>query len=399
MLKNIVKLFMTLRNIILMILSRLYKRDNNVWVFGEWFGKRCGDNCAHFANYVSKNHPEISCVWIVKAGVDTNFLNQEIKVLEMDSKEAINVLKHSGVFVMGQNFFDFSSQGLNIFGRALTINLWHGAPFKRVGHDGGHNKHRALNKIYNKLFDIANNAKLFVCPSELFSDIWKSAFGVSKDNIIYAGQPRNSILYDVSFQQYSEEKLKEHLKIAGDKKIIAHLPTFREGGSSAFSFLDFYNDRLLMEILSRHNAVVVEKHHFASATKLIARKSESFNMFLLEAWDTQSLLSASDLLITDYSSVFFDYLILDRPIINISFDYEQYRNADRGLYFPMEDVACGHIARDFQELLTAIDQSLNQPDVFKSRRAYIAQKFTPLESPHAMKFIYHEVTKKICCGS
>ena len=177
------RIFKLIRNLLSLLQSRFYFRDELVWVFGEWFGKKCGDNCAFLANYIVSKYPHINCIWIADIGTDTSILDPRVKVYIKDSVEAVHSLKHCKVAVVGQNFYDLSSTGRNWFGGAVTINLWHGVPWKKIGHDSNIIT-GFFDKVYNYFYDIANNTDLALATSPVFERILRTAFGVTSENII-----------------------------------------------------------------------------------------------------------------------------------------------------------------------------------------------------------------------
>ena len=207
-------------------------RNSSIWVFGEWFGDRCCDNSKYFANYVARVHPEIEIIWISKKSTDTHSLASRIHVVEMDSDSSINYLKRCGVAIISQNFFDLSSDGFNYTGGAVSVQLWHGVPWKKIGHDGSKKKSILLN-AYSLIFDYAFGTDYYVSPSEKYDRIACSAHGARRKQIIHAGYARNSEFYQYDKVTEGRNRVINELKnIApecdfSDVKIISYMPTFR----------------------------------------------------------------------------------------------------------------------------------------------------------------------------
>ena len=103
------------------------------------------------------------------------------------------------------------------------------------------------------------------------------------------------------------------------------------------------------------------------------------------------MLAAADVLITDYSSCFFDYLILDRPIIHYLYDYEYYVNSDRGVYYDLMDVVAGDTPKTIQELLTSIAENLKNPKLNHDLRNKRKGEFITYESEANSKIIYERI--------
>lgn len=364
-------------------ISKFYKKDKNLWVFGEWFGKRCCDNCLYLANYVAEKYPSINLVWIAKEEADLSLLNKNIKVVLMDSSEAKKVLKRASVAVMNQNINDFSENNISYFGKTITINLWHGIPWKKIFYD--YIKFdNWFKKLGSKLQNDLLKAKYFLALSDDFKDILERSVPLKEKNIILSGYPRNSIFYDKEIVSSMKDKVikiinQDFNKNFTDIKVITYMPTFRDKTSETFSFNSVENNDKLNEILKEHNAIIVQKAHFVNIN---SKDFDSGNgrIFNLNNISAQELLAASDILITDYSSCFFDYLILDRPIIHYLYDYDYYVNDDRGVYYKKEDVVSGDVAQNVDELINYIDINLKSSSNNKELRSLRRQKFLKYES-------------------
>ena len=109
-------LFKMLKENILPLSSKIYysfqRRDNNIWVFGEWFGNRCCDNCLYFANYLSRNHPELHLYWISSKDADLSLLNKNVVRVEKDASSAVSILKKAGVVIYVQGMSDITNTSI-----------------------------------------------------------------------------------------------------------------------------------------------------------------------------------------------------------------------------------------------------------------------------------------------
>ena len=106
--------------------NRHNQRDAKIWVFGEWFGKRAGDNSAYLANYIAESHPEIKAYWLCAPGCDTGMLDKRIKVLDYSTEESKEISRKAGVAVMGEGIADLNPDTINYVGNAVKLNVWHG---------------------------------------------------------------------------------------------------------------------------------------------------------------------------------------------------------------------------------------------------------------------------------
>lgn len=384
---NVNKLYRILRGVLTKWKYSLYKRDKYVWVFGEWFGERCGDNCTYLANYVARNYPEINVCWVAENGTDTAMLADSISVIERGTTSAKRILRRAGVGFVGQNFKDYDESGFNYLGNAATVLLWHGIPWKRIGHDSSCEESNWY-QIYVKLFDYTYGTRYILSPSMAFDSIATSAFGIKCKNIIKAGYPRNSVFYD-------SEEVKRRREVVFNAigwkdfqtKIIVYMPTFRDT-SKKYDIGALANNSELVEYMNENNVIVIQKAHFVSAARGENGVTiDNPRFFNLNDIDAQSLLCAADLLVTDYSGCFFDYSLLDRPIVHFIYDYDDYRSNDRGLYYEKEEVMFGTAATTEAQLLNSIIENIEHPALEHQRREEMKSRYLSYESPCACKTI------------
>ena len=186
-------------------------------------------------------------------------------------------------------------------------------------------------------------------------------------------------------------------KLSADTKIITYMPTFRDKDREMFSFEQLEQEERFQQILKKYNAVIVQKMHFVDEQKnaQIRRESGGQRVFRTNDIAATELLAATDLLITDYSSCFFDYLLTDRPIIHYLYDYAYYEGQDRGLYYRKQDVVCGNVAENVEELLTAMENNLENPDMAANLRKQRREEYLTYESADSCKIIIEEIMKRL----
>ena len=388
-----------------MTISRFYyslkTRDKDIWVFGEWFGNRCCDNCLFLSNYIAEHHTEKKLYWIAKENADLSSLNTSIVRLTMDSKEAIGILKKAGVVVVVQDCRDLTQKPFLYYAGALTVNLWHGVPWKNIGIDIAKNSQAISSRtlLYIKMQYYFFGAKYYLSLSDEFSKIMRSAFERGDNGIIRSGYPRNMLFYQEDSLKNSRVKLKSYLSdkysfsLNDDVRIITYMPTFRDNNEDVFSFTSVGNFDLQSK-LEQWNAVLLEKSHYVTSCRNGDKSGNTGRVFSIDGnYMSQELLAASDMLITDYSSCFFDYLLLDRPIIHFLYDYDYYASADRGLYYKKEDVVCGDVAVTFEELIAKMDDNISDPQKNHNLRKERKAQFMKYESSESCQVIYDFINR------
>ena len=368
-------LFKMLKENILPLSSKIYysfqRRDNNIWVFGEWFGNRCCDNCLYFANYLSRNHPELHLYWISSKDADLSLLNKNVVRVEKDASSAVSILKKAGVVIYVQGMSDITKTSILYYSGALVVNLWHGVPWKKIGADKEKSaKRRQL--LYMRMQYSLYGSKYYLALSKDFFNILKKAYYCDDQNIIKA-----DVEYDDSV------------------RFICYMPTFRDHVNDIFSFFKETNPDLL-DLLEQHHAVILEKSHFVTENRSDGMIDKGNRVYRINSdFIAQELLAASDLLITDYSSCFFDYLLLDRPIVHYLYDYHYYESDDRGLYYKKEDVVCGDVAENMEQLICSLRENLQHPEKDKALREKRRRFYMEYESSQACQQIYQFILGRL----
>ena len=364
--------------------SKLIPKKKNRWIFGAWFGNAVSDNTKALYDFVEANHPEIERVWVV-----TNPANADLpgcKVVKRNSISSLKYILTAKVAVMNQGFGDFAAY--NFLGGAIKVQLWHGVAWKKIGRDAVPNLHG----LYEKIFQLINHYDMYIAPSKIYAESLKTAFNTDEERILYIGQPRNEVLFSEEFRTESRKKV-ENIVGSYNKKIIAYMPTFRDKTSKTFSFHEIEADAQFRKLADEFQLIIVEKLHYKSQQKEDEPLSESM-VFGVPDIDAATLLGAADMLITDYSSCFFDYLIENRPIIHFVYDYEYYKNKDRGLYYDISDVAAGTVAENTDELINAIETNLRS-DPKHARRQEIKNKYITFETEANCKKIFDAIEERL----
>src|SRR5690625_4146812 len=166
------------------------------------------------------------------------------------------------------------------------------------------------------------------------------------------GYPRIDLTYQA---MHNPLKLKSELSLKEDKPVIFYAPTWRGGVKNRA-----FDNQQLKKDLQRLNSldvnIVFRGHQFVE--EMLTNIELSNTTVVPSYFDTNEILGITDILITDYSSVFFDFLVTDRPIIHYVFDYEEYIS-ERGLYFELEELP-GTVAQSRTELITAVEAYLTE---------------------------------------
>lgn len=387
--KKIIGSLIGIINLLIMYISKLIPKKDKLWVFGSWFGDRFADNSKQLYLYVIENNKDINAIWISNNERDIKYINSiGGKALKRKSfKGFLCGIRAEKVF-MTQGYVDIFP--LNIIGGAFKVQLWHGIALKKIGNDVRYKTSSKLIALNRKLNDKNKECDLYVAPSERYKQTILTAFDNDENKIMFTGQPRNDIFFEEGYVNKNEQI--KSLKIKG-KKIITYMPTFRDKTSEVFSFSNLNEeDKIELDyILDKNDYIIVEKSHFINKRKKINSK----NVINIDDIDTQELLLNTDILITDYSSCYFDYLLLNRPIIHFAYDYEYYKNKDRGLYYDLKDVNGGRIVYNHNELINSIEMYIKNPKIDEEIRIKRKNEFLTFDNGGSSQYIVDKLLKDI----
>ena len=179
------------------------------------------------------------------------------------------------------------------------------------------------------------------------------------------------------------------------------MPTYRNKIGSQFDFFDQYGfDFEKMEaFLHDYGAELwVRLHHYNKPSRILLNQIEQSSVIHFHnKEEIYSELSSFDMLITDLSSVYCDYLLLDRPIVFSAFDIAGYLAQDRSLYYEYDDVTPGPKAENWDEVVASLRHFFDDPDWYKEERQLIKQRFNSYQDGKSCERLYDEIKKRIGC--
>ena len=227
--------------------------------------------------------------------------------------------------------------------RTLYFNTWHGTPIKKMGNDIAAN---------NKAFVIKKKMKIdaMTVQSDFEAEVFSKMFNIPMRYMLKIGLPRNDTLAD--FKNEKKEHIKKKLGIPFDKKIILYAPTFREFER------DSANNCILKppldiskwkRTLCDEYCVLFRAHYEVAKSMKFRNDGFIYDMSLYP--NLNELMLVSDILISDYSSIFFDFSIMDKTMFHFTYDYDKY-NSERGMYFDIREYLSGSENED--ELLSIL---------------------------------------------
>ena len=264
------------------------------------------------------------------------------------------------------------------------INLWHGIPLKRLSLQVKGIREAKSRSRFQKFSSI--------CAASTFEQfLLASCFEMHIDDIWITGTPRNDyLLYP------NNELLQEHSYL--NKKVILYAPTWREYGdrSSFFPFEDKDLERL-NAFLETQDAYLLMRGHREEMERISENYGEEKLSRILPAHqeffpDAQRLLAHVDVLVTDYSSIYLDFLLLDQPMIFIPYDLEQYQSY-RGFLFDYDTHTPGDKVGTQAEFIASIDRALNKPELGAIERTQMKNLFHTYDDGKSSERILAQINK------
>ena len=278
----------------------------------------------------------------------------------------------------------------------VYVQCWHGTPLKRLGYDleSSDNVMNSGSEIREKYRSDAKKFSYIVSPSPFTTEKFASAWNLVKTGqthkIIEEGYPRNDRLINTTPEERTE--LRKKLGV-DDKKVILYAPTWRDNqhtsgeGYTYKTEVDF--DKLKEELGDEY--VILFRAHYLVANSFDFDKYKGFVKDVSSYSDINELYIAADILVTDYSSVFFDYANLRKPVIFYMYDLEQYANELRGFYISLDELP-GPIVRDEKALIDEVRKT----DGWKPDEKYEAfcARYNPKDDGHASERVLAKIIRR-----
>ncbi len=340
-------------------LSRGTELDDKMVIFETFMGRQYGCNPKAIYEYMISDprFADFRFIWVLNDPSKAEEIpqNDRVTVVTLRSDDYYRYYATAKYVVTNSNLdYGISKKRGQVF-----LQTWHGTPLKKLRCDIEIETGNALNSLaeINQKNDLdVVRYDYFISPSAFASEKFTSAFNLVKlgkeDIIIETGYPRNDLLFH--FDENYAESVKEKLCLPKDKKVILYAPTFRDNqhdgaGYTYDTHIDF--EELKQELSDEY--VILFRAHYFVASQFDFSRFEGFIFDVSGLDDITPLYTITDLLITDYSSVFFDYANLKRPMIFYMYDLEEYADAIRGFYIDIAELP-GPIVKTEEELIEAI---------------------------------------------
>ncbi|WP_407374723.1 CDP-glycerol glycerophosphotransferase family protein [Methanobrevibacter sp.] len=359
-------------------LMRFLPIKNKQIMFESMLGRKYSCNPRYIYEYLDENHPDWKCIWSLR-DEHRPIKGNGIKV-RRNSLKYFYYLATSKYLINNGTFFENYVKRKN----QVQVQTMHATPYKTLGMDSpGNYETEESRREYIKntnLWDYITIQGVFT------EDKTKTAYGFENEHLRF-GYPRTDILFTKNNEE-DIRKIKEKFGIPLDKKVILYAPTWRV----IHDFELMLDLNSLQKSLSDEYVLIIRTHHVSSKDGDDIENGFVYDLSNFEV--AEDIFLISDILITDYSSVMFDYALLDRPILLFTYDLAEYTNNLRGLYFDLTKNNPGPIlftSKEVEEAILNIDEIENE---YKPCREKFKKKFLTYECGNSSEKIMKTITKK-----
>lgn len=381
-------------------------RRAGYWVFG--CGSGLGEGALALALYAREQSPAPSVTWLARTVTELEQANAlGLPAVLRSSWRGFWQTLRAEVVVVTHGLGDANRFGLRGgFGtrRGFVVQLWHGIPLKRIQLDSpvtfrGRFTPRFVATMLRGLYRRSNAViRLLPAASEYSAQRLRTAFGLAADRVVVTGDPRDDVLLRGTERSRAESAarlLRRSLGETGASKVLLYAPTWRDGARDPGVPTDS-EWRAIADYLEASDSLLVLRPHPHSVGDYDAGPGASTRIRMLDAAsqnDITPVLPAVDLLITDYSSIAYDFALTGGPIAFLTPDLDDY-TASRGLYEPYPRFSGGTEVRSWPELL----KLLADPIALKSLQEHSTRLAAECHSFHdgrSTERVYGEILARL----
>jgi CDP-glycerol glycerophosphotransferase (TagB/SpsB family) len=367
--------------LLLAVFSYVIPKQKGRWLFlPRHHGKKFSGNLRFFFLYVKNIGPRIRPVWVTRDKAIASDLGDHALLVRRYSKLSWAILRAEFIFIDGLHYY--------IQGRFSLIQLWHGTGFKNIvalSHRyTNHPRKRYIRRHMSRY-------RLVAATSE--SDRRRKVQGFLTSSVFITGSPRNDIFFD---SEFDTSAYKDRLGIAGFDSVIVYAPTYRQG--QQFTPLSGSFWAVVNDWAASTNTLFAVKAHPADDQLSVPGGMSHIANLTDRVDDVQELLAVTNLLISDYSSIVTDFVLTGRPVIYYVFDFQEYVQKSRSLFYEFESTVSGPFAYNEGELLSLLrNTSWFEEPTYKKRYRKFLDTFHTYQDGKACSRILEEVERMATC--
>jgi CDP-glycerol glycerophosphotransferase len=344
-------------------------------LFSSWNGKQCTDNPLGIAEELRRRGDQREQIWVVNdycAAVPPGS-----RVVLTGTEEYFEALARCRHVISNDDMPDYFRKREG----QVYLQTWHGTPLKRIGFDIGRPQFASGSAYFDRLAGDVAKWDLLLSQNPFSTPIMRRAFRYDGE-ICESGYPRNDVL---SRGSERAAQIRDRLGLPYAKRVVLYAPTWRDNqfyASGRYRFdLRLDLDRAWQAVGEDHVILIRGHHHLANDVPDGGRPGFVRNVTAYP--DIAELFLISDVLITDYSSVMFDFATTGRPMLFFTYDLAHYRDQLRGFYFDLEAEAPGPLLTSSDEVVAALRDADGVADAYQAAYAAFAAKYCPLDDGKA----------------
>ena len=345
-------------------ISKWQKINEKKIVFVSYYGAGYGDNPKAIADYIIENNLNFELVWLLDTNKNDGLdMPKEVKKVKYGSIRSLYELSTAKVWVDNcrKQYFPKKKKG------QIYIQTWHGSlALKKIEADAPSLPIQYVNMAKND----SSVIDVILSGCEFKTNVYKNSFWYSGE-VLNIGTPRADVFFNEEKVLQNKKKVLDFYNLEDDVKILMYAPTFRQSHNLDIYKLDYSKlESILVHKFGGKWKIIVRLHpniaHLADELQL---PNTVLNVTSYK--DMQELLCASDIVVTDYSGLMFDFYIMNRPLFLFCTDLEEYTSKDRELYFDFKELPFD-LAKSNGELCDRIKEfdyqkSLSNVEIFRKK--------------------------------
>lgn len=360
----------------------------NIIMFESFSGKYYSDSPKYISEYINAHYPgQYKLVWAV---------NQKKPQIPYPYKKVKRYSMAYLYYLAVSHYFVFNGRQAGWMKKRegqVFLETWHGTPLKKLFFDM-EDITSATPTCKQEVYEQAKDWDYLVSPNSFSTEVFRRCFRYDNE-MVESGYPRNDLLHAKNREELSRT-VKKKLGIPEDKTVILYAPTWRDDEyytSGRYKFTLPLDLEQMREQLGNEYVLLLRTHYYI-ADSIDTRGYEGFAYNVSAYEDISELYLISDLLVTDYSSVFFDYANLKRPMIFFTYDLEKYRDMIRGFYIDMEKELPGPMVYDTQGVIDTVRTSEIWMEERKEQYQRFYERFCAWEDGNASERVVKALLSK-----
>lgn len=362
------------------IMKKTVPTDKKLILFESGVGKQYSDSPRAIYEEIVKRNLDYKFIWVC---------NKNVRFIDIENTKRIQRLSPSYYYYLAKSKYWVNNQNFPTYiekpSQTVYLQTWHGTPLKKMLHDIENVMGRSDDYV-SRVSQAVKSWSYLISPNRYATKAFKSAFRY-EGKILEIGYPRNDLFYNENHGVISQ-KVYSRLHIPKNKKVILYAPTFRDNQTTKnnrFKF-DIEMDLNKMQNELGDEFIVILRMHVAVTNKLkLDENLEDFVIDVSNYSDMQELLLITDILITDYSSVMFDFANTKRPMLFFTFDLETYRDDVRGFYMDFESEAPGPLLKTTDEIIHHVNNIEATVIQYQGKYEQFYKNYCYLEDGNATK--------------